>query len=90
MTNDALYNFLLNIPGIVLKEYDYVEYGDFNTLAASNELMTSFDTWSAVHPLLATLPVEWDFTSPYGLIYAKDPSEDMKQLLQLLESTKNE
>ena len=85
-SNDPLHDFLMGVPGIRLKEYDYVEYGDFNALSASDELMTSFDTWSAVHPLLATLPVEWDFTSPYGLIYAKRPGEDMTKLLELLDA----
>lgn len=31
--------------------------------------------------LLTTLPVDWDYTMPYGLIYSKNPSKELLQFL---------
>lgn len=33
------------------------------------------------HPLVATIPVDWDYTMPYGLIYAKDPPQEVLQFI---------
>lgn len=87
---DRLSSWLGLIPGIQLKEYDYFQYSDFNSLAGSMELMTTYDTWSTVHPLLITVPVDWPFTSPYGLIYAKQPGIEMQKLLALLHAQTEE
>lgn len=44
----------------------------------------SADCWKDVHPLLATIPVDWDFTMPYGLIYAKEPSKELLQFIMAI------
>lgn len=31
--------------------------------------------WNQVHPLVTDIPVDWEYTIPYGLIYAMDPPE---------------
>lgn len=56
----------------------------FNHVIASGELLLTADCWKDVHPLLATLPMDWDFTMPYGLIYAKEPPKEMVQFIMAL------
>ncbi|MGN0598984.1 MAG: LysR family transcriptional regulator [Oscillospiraceae bacterium] len=34
--------------------------------------------------MLVTIPVEWDHTIPYGILFAKDPPEDVKRLIQIV------
>ena len=36
-------------------------------------------------PLMKILPVEWDYKMPYGLLYAKDPSEKVEKLVRTVE-----
>lgn len=31
-----------------------------------------------IHPALVTLPVDRDYTIPYGLLYAKEPSAEAR------------
>lgn len=70
-----------NHPQINLKDSLYLNLGGFNQLVASRDLAISASCWSGVHPLLATIPVEWEHTLPYGLIYAKDPPQEVMQFI---------
>ena len=80
-----------NHPQIRLKDSLYLNLGGFNQLVASQDVAISAPCWSGVHPLLATIPVEWEHTLPYGLIYAKDPPKEVLQFImavgQLNETT---
>ena len=80
-----------NHPQIRLKDSLYLNLGGFNQLVASQDVAISAPCWSGVHPLLATIPVEWKHTLPYGLIYAKDPPKEVLQFImavgQLNEAT---
>ena len=80
-----------NHPQIRLKDSLYLNLGGFNQLVASQDMAISAPCWSGVHPLLATIPVEWEHTLPYGLIYAKDPPKEVLQFImavgQLNEAT---
>lgn len=68
-------------PQIHLKGIDYTDIALFNHLVSSDELMLSAECWKNVHPLLKTLPLAWDYTMPYGLIYSKTPSRELLQFL---------
>ena len=70
-----------NHPQIRLKDSLYLNLGGFNQLVASQDVAISAPCWSGVHPLLATIPVEWKHTLPYGLIYAKDPPKEVLQFI---------
>ena len=78
---DRVRDDLENHPQIHLKDSSYLNLGGFNQLVASRDLAISAPCWSSVHPLLATIPVEWEHTLPYGLIYAKDPSKEVMQFV---------
>ena len=68
-------------PQIHLKGIDYTDINQFNQLASSDDFLLSSECWKNVHPLLTTLPVDWDYTLPYGLIYSKNPSKELLQFL---------
>lgn len=68
-------------PQIHLKGIDYSDINQFNQLVSSDEFLLSAECWKGVHPLLTTLPVDWDYTMPYGLIYSKNPSKELLQFL---------
>lgn len=70
-----------NHPEITLKNAKYLDTGAFNQLASSSELMISAPCWSGVHPLLATIPLDCPYTVPYGLIYAKNPPQDLMRFI---------
>ncbi|HIZ55623.1 MAG TPA: LysR family transcriptional regulator [Firmicutes bacterium] len=82
---DQIRNFLeQNHPQIQIKEVESFDLPLFNQVVSSSDLIMSADCWKDVHPLLATLPVDWDFTLPYGLIYAKNPPREMLQFIMAI------
>lgn len=56
----------------------------FNEYANSNDLLLTRDIWKNLHPLMKTVPVHWNYESPYGLIYAKEPSDKMKRFVAVI------
>ena len=83
---DRVGAYLEQFPQIHTKAGDVLDLPFFNQLVSSQEVIVSADCWKDVHPLLATIPVNWDFTMPYGLIYAKEPSQALLQFLQAIET----
>lgn len=71
-------------PEVHIREVEVMDLPLFNHVIASGELLLTADCWKDVHPLLATLPMDWDFTMPYGLIYAKEPPKEMVQFIMAL------
>lgn len=53
----------------------------FNTCAASDHLMISIECWKDVHPGLVTIPVDWDFPIPYGILYPLHPNTNIQKIL---------
>lgn len=54
----------------------------FNRCAQSDDVLLTIECWENVHPLLVTIPVEWEYTIPYGILYSKHPPEDVQRLIQ--------
>ena len=55
----------------------------FNRCVQTRQPLLTLDCWADVHPSLVTLPVDWDFTIPYGLLYQLDPVPDVARLVEL-------
>ena len=68
-------------PQIHLVGVDYSDINQFNQLVSSDDFLLSAECWKGVHPLLTTLPVKWNYTMPYGLIYSKTPTKELLQFL---------
>ena len=56
----------------------------FNSCAQSGDVLLTIECWQNVHPLLVTVPVEWDYAIPYGILYSKEPPDDVKRLIELV------
>ena len=50
----------------------------------------TIDNWGHIHPLLKTLPVDWDYTIPFGLLHAPKPSAVVKQFLKAVQRAMQE
>ena len=54
----------------------------FNQCKNSEDVLMSIDNWRQVHPLLKTIPVDWSYTIPYGLLHSPNPSHTVSRFLQ--------
>ena len=53
----------------------------FNRCAQTTNAMVTLQCWENVHPGLVTLPMDWDYPIPFGLLYSKQPEPDILKFL---------
>ncbi|WP_278452924.1 hypothetical protein [Thomasclavelia spiroformis] len=54
----------------------------FNRCENSNDVLLAIPGWTNVHPLLKVIPVEWQYSIPYGLLHSPHPSKVVKEFLK--------
>ena len=68
-------------PSIILEEFPFLNVDAFNRCVNENKLMIVIPEWKNIHPMLEIIPVEWDYTIPFGIMYSKKPSNDVQYFL---------
>lgn len=72
-------------PQILIEEAGYYyDMDTFNTCEQTGSLLLTLDAWANIHPSLVTLPVNWEYKVPYGILYSKKPSDDVKQFVGII------
>lgn len=66
----------------ILDTLHFYDTSIFNECEQICCLMETLDIWKDVHPSIVTIPMTWDYKMPYGIIYAKHPSQTMKSFIQ--------
>lgn len=73
-------------PQIILEDAGYFyDLDTFNRCEEQGCLLLTLDVWNHIHPSLITLPVSWHYQMPYGLLYQKNPSKQVKACLKEIE-----
>ena len=82
---DALRDDLIAYhPQIHLTDFSFYGMEAYNQCEMNNCLIMTIDPWKDIHPLLKVLPVEWNYTIPFGILHAKEPSENVMKFLTVL------
>lgn len=82
---DQVRDFLEAHPAITLADTSqFYDMEVFNRCVQARCLLMTLDCWKEVHPALVTLPVDWDFTIPYGILYTLDPDQDTLDFIDLV------
>lgn len=78
-------DILRNHSEIHIVDFDgYYDISTFNLCEQQGYLMETLDMWASLHPSLVTIPVQWDYEMPYGILYAKKPSETVKGFIDTI------
>ncbi len=84
---DAVRDEILRHPEIHIEDtHPFYDIEVFNRCAQTRNVMLTLSCWKNVHPGLVTLPVDWDYAVPYGLLYARDPDADVLRFLSVLQT----
>ena len=79
-----------NHPQIHIVDFDFYDVGAFNQCENNNCVLMAVENWRYVHPLLKILPVDWNYTIPFGLLHAREPSPLVRNFLRAVEkATRN-
>ncbi len=70
-----------NHPQIHIVDFDFYDVSVFNRCENNNCVLMAIENWRYVHPLLKIMPVDWDYSIPFGLLHSLTPSPNVKQFL---------
>ena len=62
-------------------DFDFYNMSIFNRCENTNDVLLAIPGWANVHPLLKVIPVEWEYSIPYGLLHSMTPSENVRRVL---------
>ncbi|MDD6173877.1 MAG: LysR family transcriptional regulator [Elusimicrobia bacterium] len=76
-------------PQIEIVSFPFYDITVFNQCETQGTLLMTIENWDNVHPLLKTLPVKWDYTLPFGLMFSPKPSPQVRDFLKAVQKIKN-
>ncbi len=79
-----------NHKQINIVDFDFYSLEIFNRCEHEGGILMAVRNWAGVHPLLKVLRVKWEHFIPYGLLYAKDPSDNVWDFLEAVKQVKKE
>lgn len=50
----------------------------------NNVPIVAIDDWVNIHPLLKIIPVEWNYKTPFGVMYSPAPTEMVEKFITIL------
>lgn len=71
----------INVIGAESYDIDTINYCAKNGLF----LLTS-GGWAGIHPAFTTIPMDWPYMIPFGLLYSRKPDEKLKKFLSILKN----
>lgn len=82
--NDFLRNDLeKHHPEIQIEDTpQFYDMSVFNRCAESGKVLLTLECWQEVHPGLISIPVNWDYNIPYGLLYSFNSPEDVLRFVE--------
>lgn len=85
--NDFIRNDIeKNHPQIHIEDTPpFYDLSVFNRCAETGHVLLTIECWQEVHPGLVSIPVNWDYSIPYGLLYSLHAPEDVLQFVRAAE-----
>ena len=82
--NDFLRNDIeKNHPQIHIEDTpQFYDLSVFNRCAETGNVLLTIECWKDVHPGLVSIPVNWDYSIPYGLLYSLNAPDDVKKFVK--------
>lgn len=75
---------------IHIVDFEFYNMDIFNRCENGNYVLLAIPGWANVHPLLKVIPVDWEYSIPYGLLHSPEPSETVKRFLAAAHTAANE
>lgn len=86
---DQIATALEACPGIQISEVGFYNLEQFNQYANSNTILIANSLWNNFHPSMITVPVDWPYLLPYGIICAPEHSPQVDAFIGLIDSVNN-
>ena len=84
---DRVRAFVARHPEITIKDTSrFYDMDVFNDCSKEKNILLTLECWKDIHPSFVTIPMEWKFTAPYGIMYPLKPSQKIIDFLRALSS----
>ena len=70
-------------PQIQIVDFNIYSMDIFNRCESTSDVLLSIPGWASVHPLLKSIPVEWNYSIPYGILHSPEPSPIVQRFLDV-------
>lgn len=77
-------------PQIHIIDFEIYSMDMFNRCESTNDVLLAIPGWANVHPLLKVIPVEWDYSIPFGVMHSPDPSPVVRRFLDVAKAVRGE
>lgn len=67
---------------IKIVDFDFYDINIFNRCEQEKNVLLVIKSWNCVHPMLKVIPVEWEYSIPFGVLYSNKPSHTVERFLQ--------
>lgn len=86
-TNDEIRKDIQqNHPQIQIEDTPhFYDLSVFNRCAETKNILLTLECWKEVHPALVSIPIEWDYSISYGLLYPLNPVEDVQRFVEIVQ-----
>lgn len=87
-TNDSIRNDLeKHHPAIRIEDTPpYYDLSVFNRCAETGKVLLTIECWQDVHPGLISIPVNWEYRIPYGLLYSLNAPDDVQRFVNAVKA----
>lgn len=87
---DQVREYILeNCPDVRIIDSHVYDVDTFNRCVDDNLLILTIQEWQDIHPSMITIPVDWNFSLPYGLLYKEDSSPAVERFVSEIKSVLN-
>lgn len=71
--------------GVIVEDFDMFNITAFNKAAQENKPIITVEGWEDVHPLLTIVPMAWNYSVPFGILYSPTPSKLVEKFIVTLQ-----
>lgn len=76
-----------NHPQIHIEDTpQFYDLSVFNRCAETGKVLLTIECWREVHPGLVSVPVNWDYSIPYGLLYSLNAPRDVLRFVRAVKA----
>lgn len=79
-------DLILRYSDIHIEDVPFFNIHVFNQCVNENKVMIAVKEWKDIHPMLKMIPIEWNHTIPFGIMYSLNPTEDVQMVIDALEA----
>ncbi len=71
---------------IQIIDFPFYDLDVFNECENNQAILTVVPEWASTHPLIQVIPVDWNYTVPFGILYSQHPTPYIQRFLDIARS----